>query len=318
MNGKKSGLSLPLLIASTIVAPGAFAQSLSAGLGATKLDGLTVFANCQNQSTGYREHLIADRIEAKLAQSPALTPPMRDAWFAEIKALHAVTPENGKYNAPDPKDSQRYFLGLTDKEQQAINSMAVRHSQEINLECEHKYGGMTRYSPGSDQSGQKRYEDEMRAKLNAMQVIDIATIPITALQSPFPKTPEQQAAERKAQQETRRAQQKAAASAASQGIVAKATACQQKLAGLRWNIMADHMQKNLDAATGLSGKDKADYQADIKSMRDAAASGAQMPAAVDPANPMRAMMRVAPQDQIAITTEFSTQYAAKMAACQSQ
>jgi len=114
------------------------------------------------------------------------------------------------------------------------------------------------------------------------------------------------------------AQQHAAGAAANQALVGKMTACQQKLGGLRWNIMADHMQKNLDAAAGLSAKDKTDYQADIKSMRDAAASGAQMPAPVDPANPMRAMMRLTPQDQISLATEFGTQYAEKMAACQSQ
>jgi hypothetical protein len=65
------------------------AQSLSAALGATKLDGLKNFADCQNQQVGHREHLIADRIEAKLAQSPALTAEQRNAWFGEIAALRA-------------------------------------------------------------------------------------------------------------------------------------------------------------------------------------------------------------------------------------
>jgi hypothetical protein len=315
MNGTKSSSWPALLVAATIVTPSAFAQSLSSQLGATNLDGLTKFNNCNNQALGYREHLWGDRIEAKLAQSPALTPQMRDIWAAEAKALRAVTPEK-QFVPPDPKQPQRYMNALTEPEQQAIQTMSARHTQEIQLDCEKKYGGMTRYSPGADQSGQKRYEDELKAKMTTP--IDIATVPITALPSPFPKTLEEMHAERQAQHDARVAQTHAAQAAATQGIVAKATACQQKLAGLRWNIMADHMQKNLDAATGLSGKDKADYQADIKSMRDAAASGAQMPAAVDPANPMRAMMRVAPQDQIAITTEFSTQYAAKMAACQSQ
>ena len=226
---RSSGSCLSFLIASVLVAPSALAQS------ATQLGpGLQNFVDCQNQTIGHSEHLMADRIEAKLAVSPALTPEMRDIWQAEIKALRAVTSKN-RYVPPDPKNPQRYFLGLTDQEQQA-----------------------------------------------------------------------------------RMAQQHAAGAAANQALVGKMTACQQKLGGLRWNIMADHMQKNLDAAAGLSAKDKTDYQADIKSMRDAAASGAQMPAPVDPANPMRAMMRLTPQDQISLATEFGTQYSEKMAACQSQ
>src|SRR5215471_5850778 len=312
MNGMKSGSWLAL-IAATIVTPSAFAQSLSAGLGATNLDGLTKFNNCNNQALGYREHLWGERIEAKLPQSPALTPEMRDIWAAEAKALKAVTPEK-QYVPPDPKQPQRYMNALSEPEQQAIQTMSARHTQEIQLDCEHKYGGMTRYSPGADQSGQKRYEDELKAKMTTP--IDIATVAITPLPSPFPKTLEEMHAERQAQHNARVAQTHAAQAAATQGIVAKATECQQKLAGFRWGMMADHMQKNLDASTGLSAKDKADYQADIKSMRDAAAAGAKMPAPVDPANPMRAMSRLPPQEQIAVASEFGTEYPAKMAACQ--
>jgi hypothetical protein len=311
MNGTKSSSWLAL-VAATMVTSSAFAQSLSSQLGATNLDGLTKFNNCNNQALGYREHLWGDRIAAKLPQSLALTPEMRDIWAAEAKALQGVTPEK-QYVPPDPKQPQRYMNALTEPEQQAIQTMSARHTQEIQLDCEKKYGGMTRYSPGADQSGQKRYEDELKAKMTTPT--DIATIPITALPSPFPKTLEEMHAERQAQHNARVAQTHAAQAAATQGIVAKATECQHKLAGFRWSMMADHMQKNLDASTGLSAKDKADYQADIKSMRDAAASGAQMPAPVDPANPMRAMSRL-PQEQMAIATEFGTEYPAKMAACQ--
>jgi hypothetical protein len=175
---------------------------------------------------------------------------------------------------------------------------------------------MTRYSPGADQSGQKKYEEDLASKMQTP--IDIATIPITALSSPFPKTLEEQHAERHAQQQARLAQQHAAGAAANQGIVAKVTACQQKLQGLRLSIQADHMQKNLAAATGLSAKDKADYEADIRSVREAAAAGQQTVAPVDPANPNRAMMRLTLQDQMSMSTEFGTQYAQKMAACQAQ
>ncbi len=309
MNKTKSGLCL-LSIAAIIAAPSAFAQS------ATQLgDGLENFARCQNQSIGHSEHLMADRIEAKLAQSPALTPEMRTIWLAEIKALRAVTPDK-PYNPPDPKNSTRYFLGLTEKEQQSIQTMHARFSQENNVACEKKYGGMTRFSPGVDQSGQKKYEQDLASKMETP--IDIATIPITALPSPFPKTLEEQHAERREKQQARMAQQHAAGAASNQAIVAKVTACQQKLQGLRLSIQADHMQKNLAASTGLSAKDKADYEADIRSVREAGAAGQQTVAPVDPANPNRAMMRLTLQDQMAMSTEFGTQYAQKMAACQAQ
>jgi hypothetical protein len=310
MNKTKSGLPLLLSIAASIVAPSALAQS------ATQLGpGLENFVKCQNQSIGHSEHLMADRIEAKLALSSALTAEMRAIWQAEIKALRAVTPEK-PYSPPDPKNSQRYFLGLTDKEQEAIQTMHARFSQENMVACEKKYGGMTRYSPGADQSGQKRYEKELASKMETP--IDIATIPITALSSPFPKTLEEQHAERREKQQARMAQQHAAGAASNQAIVAKVTACQQKLQGLRLSIQADHMQKNLAAATGLSAKDKADYEADIRSVRDAGAAGQQTVAPVDPANPNRAMMRLTLQDQMSMSTEFGTQYAQKMAACQAQ
>jgi hypothetical protein len=288
-----------------------FGQSLSSALGATNLDGLTKFNDCNNQALGYREKLMADRIEAKLAQSPALTPQARDVWVAEVKALRAVTPTTPKFTPPDPKLPQLEFVALTEKEQQAIQTMSAHHTQEIQLECEKKFGGMTRYSPGADQSGQKRYESELKAKLDAVEVTDIATIPVTALPSPFPKTQEEIAAERKAQQQARRQQQQAAMQGATQNIMA----CQEKLKGLRMTMMADRMQKNLEAAKGLSAKEKADYEADIASVRAAGTEGLQMPKPVDPANPMRAMGRLSADEQLAMTTEFSQQYTQQLLAC---
>ena len=100
-----------------------------------------------------------------------------------------------------------------------------------------------------------------------------------------------------------------------QGAQQNMMACQDKLKGLRLAMMADRMQKNLDAATGLSAKDKSDYQADIRSVRDAAEQGLQMPNPVDPANPMRAMARLSAEEQLAMGTEFSQQYTQQLLAC---
>src|SRR5260370_21514997 len=171
-----------LLISSGIGLPASFAE----GLGATQLGpGLQNFAACQNQVQGHSEHLMADRREAKLDKSSSLTPEDRDIWVAEIRALRQVKPSQ-PYKAPDPKNPQRYFLGLTNDEQTAINSMHNRFVQENNLACEKKHGGMTRYSPGAHQSGQARYEKEL--KDNIQTATPIVTIPVRPLPSPQPKT----------------------------------------------------------------------------------------------------------------------------------
>ena len=291
-----------LLVGSFVVIPhSSFGQSLSSGLGATKLDGLKNFADCQNQALGHREHLIGDRLEAKLAVATALNTEERAIWVAEVRALKEVTPSR-PYKAPDEKNSQRYFLGLTDDEQVAINSMHSRFVQEVNLACEKKYGGMLRYSQGADQSGQARYEKELQDKMQTP--IDIATIPVTPIPSPFPKSREQM-------QEERRAARQAARQAANQTI----SSCTQGAKGLRLSIMADKMQQRLDSSKGLSAKQRAEFEADIKATRDAAAQKLDYAPPVDPSNPNRALMRLTAQEQLDVTTEFSNQYMAQMKSC---
>src|SRR6266446_6678358 len=243
-------LGLMLLISSGIGLPASFAQ----GLGATQIGpGLQNFADCQNQVKGHSEHLMADRLQAKLDKSNSLTPEDRDIWVAEIRALRQVKPSQ-PYKEPDPKNPQRYFLGLTNDEQTAINSMHNRFVQENNLACEKKYGGMTRYSPGSDQSGQARYEKEL--KDNIRTATDIATIPVGPLPSPHPKTLEQMHEERRAAQQARQ-----------QAGAQQLSSCTDSAKGLRLSIMADKMQQRLDASKGLSAKERANFEADIKADR---------------------------------------------------
>ncbi|MCU1299490.1 MAG: hypothetical protein JWO91_3768 [Acidobacteriaceae bacterium] len=290
--------ALMFLISSGIGLPASFAQ----GLGATQLGpGLQNFTDCQNQVQGHREHLMADRLQAKLDKSTSLTPEDRDIWVAEIRALRQVKPSQ-PYKEPDPKNPQRYFLGLTNDEQTAINSMHNRFVQENNLACEKKYGGMTRYSPGSDQSGQARYEEEL--KDNIQTATDIATIPVGPLPSPHPKTLEQMHEERRAAQQANR-------QAAAQQI----SGCTDSAKGLRLSIMADKMQQRLTASKGLSAKERADFEADIKATRDAADQKLDYAPTVDPKNPSRAMMRLTAQDQTELITEFSNRYLATMQNC---
>ena len=221
---------------------------------------------------------------------------------------------------PDAKDAVHYLLGLTDAEQVSINSMTSRHSQEINLECEQKYGGVLRYSPTSDQSGQRRFEDQLRADM--VTATDIATIAVTALPSPFPKSQEQVAAEQRAVREAQRAEQSRVTQLAIEGAMARPVArsadCQQDVKSLPLTIQAEYMQRNLDAAQGLSAQQRSEFEADIRATREAAASGLQMAVPIDPANPMRAMMRLTPEQQTAAATEYGQKMAQQMAACQSR
>jgi len=309
--------SLAWIVGSVVLCSGvalcANAQSLSSALGATKLDGLTNLTDCTNQSQGYRERIIGERMAAKLAISSALSAEERALWQADVDALKAVKP-GSPFIPPNAKEPQHYLLGLKDEEQQALNSTATRYMQEVNLECEKKYGGMTRYSPGVDQSGQKRYEEQLRS--NMTTAIDVSTVALEALPSPFPKTPEQVAAERKAVQQAQRAQQRAAASAASAGAIAQITECQGKVKHLRLDMQADYMQRDLDSKTGLSAQQRSEYEADIRSVREAAAAGLDMPAAVDPANPARAMMRLSTDQQMAMGTEYGQKMMAELLSCQ--
>jgi hypothetical protein len=288
----------------------AFAQ------GATQLNGLKPFTDCLERVKGHQEHLTADRLDAKLAVSTALTAEERAVWQRDIAALRAVTPQQPTFKAPDAKDPQHYLLGLTDGEQVSINSMTSRFSQETNLECEKKYGGMTRYSPGSDQSGQRRFEADLQA--NMVTPIDIATIAVTALPSPFPKSAEQVAAERQAVRATQRAEQNRVTQLAMEGVMARSVVCQQEVKGLRLTLMADYMQRNLDTAQGLSAKDRAEFETDIRSTREAAAAGLDMPPPADPANPMRAMMRLTPEQQMAHATEYGQKMVQQLTACQAR
>ena len=293
------GSGVLLLVVSFGVAP---CTSFAQGLGATNLDGLKDFSECQNQVVGHHEKLIADRLEAKLAVSTALTPEEHDIWAGDIRALRQVTPSQPNYKAPDPKNPQHYFLGMTNDEQVAINSMFSRFVQEVNLACEKKYGGMSRYSGGGDQSSQARYEQGLKDEMKTP--IDVSTIPVAPLPSPFPKTREQIQEERRAGQQAIR-----------QAAATKVSGCADVAKGLRLTMMADKMQKRFDTSQGLSAKARADFEADIKATRDAAHKGLDMAAPLDPSNPNRALMRLTTQDQLDIAKEFGNQYMALMQNC---
>lgn len=273
------------------------ADSLSAALGATKLDGLSKFTKCQNESYGFRERLIADRLELKLANTPNLSLEVRGQWLAEINALRQVQQLRKPFTPPNSQDPQHYMLGLTDKEQVSINSQNTRFIQEVNLKCEQQYGGMTRYSPTSDQSGQVRYENQLRAQM-AQPVLSLENIPVEPLPSLVQKTPAEIAQEKKTEQ-----------AALQQAAMQKFRQCSDAGKGLRVKLVAQALQQKLDVAADLSEKDRAEFQADVQSAWASAGKGLDMIESADPKNPMRAEMRLTPQEQMEINSQYSQQFA---------
>ncbi len=298
---KKTASLFSFLFLLSVIQPNAQA-SLSSALGATKLDGMEKFADCHNESIGYREGLIADRLETKLGNTPNLPMQERQEWLRDIAILRQVQ----QTRKPDPANNQHYLQGLTGPEQQAINSMFIRFTQEVGLKCEQKHGGMLRYNgAGTDMTSQYKYEDELRSKMG--QVIDINTIPIEPLPlKPVEKTPEQRAAERKAEKE-----------AMGAAAAKKTQECMALTAGIRPKIIAQMLQKKLDATPNLSAKERAEFQADIMAAYAAAGQGLQQVLSTDPQNPYRIEQRLTPQEQTEVNTQYTQQMTQTMMSCAS-
>lgn len=278
------------------------ADSLSAMLGATKMDGLTKFADCQNEAIGYRERLIADRLELKLANTPGLSPQERALWLADIAALRQVQQTRKPFSPPNPRDPQRYLLGLTDQEQVAINSINSRYVQEVHLKCEQLYGGMTRYAgPNADLSGQIQYENQLRAQMS-QNVPSLEAIPVEPL--PIPKSPAEVAQEKKA-----------ARQAIQQAAMQNFNQCTAAAKGLRPRLVAEALQRRLDNTPGISTKERGELQTDIQAAWASAGKGLDKIESADPKNPYRAEMRLTPQEQMEINHEYSQQYMQLVQTC---
>lgn len=290
------------IIIAMLSAAGPAGASLSDALGATKLDGLDKFTSCQNEAIGFREGLIADRLELKLANTPNLTPEERQVWLSDIAILRRVQ----QTRQPDRTNAQHYLLGLTGPEQQAINSLSIRNTQEIHLKCEQLHGGMLRYSPTSDQSGQTRYENSLREQM--AQPLNLAAIPVEPLPTKAAeKTPDQILQEKKAAQDAMK-------QAASQ----KANECLAKTQGLRPKIIAQMLQAKLDNSPDLSPAEKAAFQQDIQAAWAAAGQGLTQIQSSDPVNPYRVEQRLSPQEQIEANNQYGQQMTQMMVSCASQ
>jgi hypothetical protein len=293
----------------TIFSSGAaVAQPLSYWLGAAKLDGLSNYTACQNQARGFRETLMADRLAKKLAISTALSADERKVWQDDIAALHAVVDKHIAYKAPDASKPQQYLEGFTQDEFRAIQGMTTRYTQEINLSCEQKYGDIARKKDGETTDSQAKLEARMRK--NMVEPVDVGTLTLAALPSPFPKpeaSPEQQLAATKAQAR--------AGQASSQAALTRISGCTAQMTGLRLTLMADKMQAKLAGGASLNAQQRKDMEADIAALRAAGAQGLGAPPPVDPASPYRFMTWLSNEENAEIAAQYGTQAAALMTKC---
>src|SRR4030081_846759 len=108
----------------------AAAGSPSTGLGgATNLHGLDDYNGCMAQTAGAQEKLTAQVLQRKLGSSPRLAAPDRQRLQKDIEWLTAKA-ANPRAPAPDPKNSQRYLLAMTDQEQMEVSGAYGRFANE--------------------------------------------------------------------------------------------------------------------------------------------------------------------------------------------
>jgi hypothetical protein len=267
--------------------------------------GLSFLAECIEPGIGLPQRLAADRLEAKLAISPQLTAEQRERWLADIRALRAVTPAAPNYVPVEPMDPGHPQLGFTPEELQALSSMGARRVLEIRIACERDHGGV---GAGPDEP----FLATLRSQL--VTETDVATIPLGPLPTPFRRTREEEEAERRQADAARFDAAQGAAQQANAALASMST-CAADMQKLPMTLRAELMQRKLDGAQGLSAADRAAFEADIAAVRQAAVQGLAIPAAVDPANPMRAMTRLSAAEQQELMTQYAQQLTAMMQAC---
>ena len=246
--------------------------SLSAGLGATNLHGLTDYNGCMAQSSGSMEKLTVQVLQRKLNQSKTLSPQERRNIEADVAWLTA-TAAGQKLPSPDPKNPQRYLLELTDQEQEEITGANNPYLNAVHEKCEEFYGGMTQFS---DASGRRPAHK------------GTAIVPFPTLAAVAP--------------------------AAVPSAMDAHRDCMAGATGLRWKAMADRMETRMAASGNLSAADRKAWEEDIAAVRAAQQAGSTgMPQSPDPKNLMRYMLRLTPEDQMAVNQDFAAARQALMA-----
>jgi hypothetical protein len=253
--------------------PGSGSPSAGQG-GATSLHGLDDYNGCMAQTSGAQEKLNAQVLQRKLDHAPDLSDDTRkkiqeDSAWLNAKAAGQQVP------APDPRNSQRYLLEMSDEEQQEVSGAYNRFANEVREKCEAQYGGMSQFS---DPSGRRPAPIDTR-------------VPLPDLLHAAPPAHVATAREQR-------------------------SACMAATKGVRWEIMAEHMEKKLASMPNLSAQERKGWEEDIAVLRAAQASGAATtPQSPDPKNPMRYMTRLDTNEQLAMSQEQMARTQQVMASC---
>ena len=255
--------------------PGASGSgSLSAGLGATNLHGLTDYNGCMAQTSGAQEKLTAQVLQRKLAQSPNLSPQERHNIEEDIQWLNAKA-AGGRAPAPDPKNSQRYLLELSDEEQREIAGANGWFANAVHEKCEAQYGGMSQFA---DPGGRRHAPIDTRVAL-----------PDLLHATPSARQPSA-------------LEQRKSCVGSMQGLrwQLMADKMESKLKTMP-NLAAKERQAwEEDIAV-------------VRSAEQSGATA--MPQSPDPQNPLRYMTRLTPDDQMAMNQEYATASQQLLASC---
>jgi len=246
----------------------------AAGQGATNLQGLNNYNACMAQTAGAQEKLTAQVLQRKLNSSSNLSAQERQRLQEDIQWLNAK-PANPRAPAPDPRNSQRYLLAMSDEEQQEVSGAYNGFANEVREKCEAQYGGMSQFS---DPAGRRRAPIDTRVAL-----------PDLLHAAP----PARQASAAEQHQD-----------------------CMSVMAGLRWQLMAEHMESKLRSMPNLSAQERKAWDEDIAVVRAAQQGNAKtMPQSPDAKNPSRYLTRLTPQEQVAMIQEQSARSQQIMAGC---
>jgi hypothetical protein len=116
--------------------------SSSSANSVTNLNGLDNYNKCMARAAGYREKMLAEMLQHHL--DTAKNDDERRKIQEDIEYLTA-TSKGQRVAAPDPRNSQRYLLVISDDEQTAVNTEFSRYSNDVHAYCEERYGGMSQF-----------------------------------------------------------------------------------------------------------------------------------------------------------------------------
>jgi hypothetical protein len=247
-------------------------QSVSGG--ATNLQGLNNYNACMAQTAGAQEKLTAQVLQRKLNSPSNLSAQERQRLQEDIQWLNAKA-ANPRAPAPDPRNSQRYLLAMSDEEQQEVSGAYNGFATTVREKCEAQFGGMSQFS---DPAGRRKAPIDTRVALPDLL--------------------------------------NAAPPARQASAVEQHQDCMSAMAGVRWQLMAEHMESKLRSMPNLSAQERKAWEEDIAVVRAAQQGNAKtLPQSPDPKNPSRYLTRLTPQEQVAMIQEQSARSQQIMAGC---